>query len=364
MSLRATAYTHVLQFRFEAGTSRGILTEKPTYFIKIYDTDQPEVFGLGECGPLKGLSADDLPDFADILQRYCRAFNRLDVELFSWNLNIIVDQLVGNQFPSIRFGFETALLDFLNGGKRQIFDNDFSQGQSPIKINGLIWMGAADQMLRQIEEKLEAGYTCLKLKIGAIDFDQELRLLGHVRQHFDASQITLRVDANGAFSADTAHEKLQRLAEYELHSIEQPIKPRQKEHMAALCENSPVPVALDEELIGVTDYMEKLRLLKALRPPYIILKPTLLGGFQHCREWIEIANRLKIKWWITSALESNVGLNAVSQFTAQFNNPLPQGLGTGQLYHNNVPSPLHLEGDRLFYSSHDAWDTSVLPLNV
>lgn len=360
MSLRATAYTHVLQFRFEAGTSRGILTEKPTYFIKIYDTDQPEVFGLGECGPLKGLSADDLPDFADILQRYCRAFNRLDVELFSWNLNIIVDQLVGNQFPSIRFGFETALLDFLNGGKRQIFDNDFSQGQSPIKINGLIWMGAADQMLRQIEEKLEAGYTCLKLKIGAIDFDQELRLLGHVRQHFDASQITLRVDANGAFSADTAHEKLQRLAEYELHSIEQPIKPRQKEHMAALCENSPVPVALDEELIGVTDYMEKLRLLKALRPPYIILKPTLLGGFQHCREWIEIANRLKIKWWITSALESNVGLNAVSQFTAQFNNPLPQGLGTGQLYHNNVPSPLHLEGENLFYSPSLAWDTSML----
>ena len=360
MSLRAVAYTHTLHFRFEAGTSRGVLTEKPTYFVKVFDSDNPEVFGLGECGPLKGLSTDDLPDFAEVLQRYCGAFNRLDVEVFAWNLNIIIDQLVGNQYPSVRFGFETALTDYLHGGRRQLFDTPFSRGEAPIHINGLIWMGTPEVMLQQIEAKLKAGFSCLKLKIGAVDFEEELRLLRHVRQHFGPEHVTLRVDANGAFAAETAHEQLKRLAEYELHSIEQPIKPHQKEHMAALCESSPVPVALDEELIGVMDYMDKLRLLKALRPPFIILKPTLLGGFQHCREWIEIAQRLKIKWWITSALESNVGLNAVSQFAATFNNPLPQGLGTGQLYHNNLDSPLHLQGEHLFYNPTLGWDLSVL----
>lgn len=360
MSLRAVCHKHTLHFRFEAGTSRGIFTEKDSYFIKVFDTENPHLFGIGECAPLKGLSIDDLPDFEDVIQRYCGAFNRLDVEVFAWNLNIIVDQLVSNKLPSIRFGFEMALLDFLNGGSREIFSNAFSRGEKSLTINGLVWMGNPDFMLHQIEEKLSSGFRCLKLKIGAIDFEQELSLLRHIRQHFPANQITLRVDANGAFAPEHALEKLNRLAEFDLHSIEQPIKPRQWEAMARLCQDSPVPIALDEELIGVMEYMEKLKLLKTLRPPYLILKPTLLGGFQHCREWIEIANRLKINWWITSALESNVGLSAISQFTATFNNPLPQGLGTGQLYANNIPSPLYIEGENLHYQSNRKWELEML----
>ncbi|MFN8355377.1 MAG: o-succinylbenzoate synthase [Spirosomataceae bacterium] len=356
MSLRAVCHKHVLDFRFEAGTSRGILTQKNTWFVKIYDTEQPAVYGLGECGPLQGLSIDDVSDFEEVLQRICGSFNRYDLEVFAWNLNLVIEQLIPNQYPSIRFGLETALHDFLNGGKRIIFNNAFSQGQQAIPINGLIWMGEKSFMLRQIEEKLKAGFTTLKMKVGALDFEQECALLQQIRTEFSPEEITLRVDANGAWTATEAQEKLQKLAEYSLHSIEQPIKPRHLDEMAALCASSPVPIALDEELIGVSDYRQKLRLLKQLMPPYIILKPTLLGGFQHCKEWIEVANRLKINWWMTSALESNIGLNAVSQFTASLHNSLPQGLGTGQLYHNNIASPLTIHQGHLYYQAEHSWD--------
>jgi o-succinylbenzoate synthase len=349
MPLKAAFKSHILQFRFEAGTSRGVLTEKKSWFIKILDTENPTVFGIGECSPLKGLSIE-----------ICELFNDLDLEIFEWNLQIILDQLTENDWPSVRFGFETAMRDFMNGGRRVVFDNDFSTQQKPIDINGLIWMNSPAVMLQQIDEKLQAGYKTLKLKIGAIDFEQECEVLANIRQRFSASDICLRVDANGAFGVDNALEKLKRLSDFDLHSIEQPIRHGQIEQLAALCEQTPVPIALDEELIGSFDYAQKRKLLKTIQPQYIILKPTLLGGFNHCREWIETAQRLNIGWWITSALESNIGLNAIAQFTAEFTNPLPQGLGTGQLYENNIDSPLQINQGQLSYSQSIDWNFDVI----
>ncbi|MFN4145241.1 MAG: o-succinylbenzoate synthase [Runella sp.] len=359
MSLRVHYQPYQLHFRFAAGTSRGVLTQKTSWFIKIYDNDQPYMVGVGECGPLPGLSLDDRPDFEEYLQEVCFQFNRLDLELFSWNIPIILEQLIEKQWPSIRFGFETAMLDFLNGGHKIIFPNQFTYSQKSIPINGLVWMGSKEQMLVQVEEKIADGYTTLKLKIGAIDFEQECAILAYIRKHFSEKEITLRVDANGAFGADNVRDKLNKLAQFDLHSIEQPIKPHQWELMNELCETSPVPIALDEELIVNFYYAEKRRLLKLINPQYIILKPTLVGGFEQSREWIETAQRLDIGWWITSALESNIGLNAIAQFTAEFDNPLPQGLGTGQLYHNNIPSPLHIENGNLSLNPTQSWDLGV-----
>jgi o-succinylbenzoate synthase len=263
--------------------------------------------------------------------------------------------LVGEAYPALHFGFETALLDLRHGGQRVIFPGPFPKGKTAIPINGLIWMGPAAQMRTQIEEKLAQGYTCLKMKIGAIDFAAECGLLAAVRDRFPPEQITLRVDANGAFSPAEAPRKLEILSGFGLHSIEQPIRAGQAAEMARLCRESPVPVALDEELIGVQRYADKRELLTRLRPPFIILKPTLLGGFAHCREWIELAGGLGIGWWMTSALESNVGLNAISQFTASLHPTLPQGLGTGQLYHNNIPSPLRIRNGQLLYEQGIEW---------
>ena len=356
MPLQVHYQPHKLQFKFEAGTSRGVLTEKTSWFVKIYDDAAPSIVGVGECGPLPGLSSDDRPDFEDKLQEICQNFNKLDLEIYSWNIPIILEQLVGSQWPSIRFGFESAMLDYLNGGKRILFPNPFVEGQRSIPINGLVWMGSQEAMLKQVEEKIAAGFDTIKLKIGAIDFDQECAILTHIRTHFSSNEITLRVDANGAFDASNVRDRLQKLAEFDLHSIEQPIRPRQQELMAELCETTPVPIALDEELIGSFDYAAKRRLLKSIKPQYIILKPTLLGGFEATREWIETAQRLEIGWWITSALESNVGLNAIAQFTAEFDNTLPQGLGTGQLYHNNIDSPLQIEKGQLLYNTALHWD--------
>ncbi len=360
MPLQVHYQPYKLNFRFEAGTSRGVLTEKTSWLIKIYDDLQPTLIGMGECGPLSGLSIDDRPDFEENLQQICQSFNRLDLEIYSWNIPIILEQLIGNQWPSIRFGFESAMLDYLNGCKQILFSNDFVNNGQGIAINGLVWMGSQDFMLQQVEEKIAAGFDTIKLKIGAIDFDQECAILAHIRRHFAAQEIALRVDANGAFDATNVRARLQRLADFEIHSIEQPIRPKQFELMAELCETSPIPVALDEELIGTFDYAEKRRLLKTLKPQYIILKPTLLGGFESTREWIETGQRLDIGWWITSALESNIGLNAIAQFTMEFDNQLPQGLGTGQLYHNNIPSPLLIEKGQLFYDAQQPWDLSVL----
>ena len=360
MSLKADYLTHILQFRFEAGTSRGTLTEKTAYIIRLVDDEDPSVVGYGECGPLKGLSFDDRPDFAEQLEQYCQYFNELDLQLFSWNMPIVLNQLIGQQFPSILFGFETAMLDFMAGGRRLIYENEFSAGRRALPINGLIWMGSAAFMQEQIEEKLRAGYTTLKLKIGAIDFEQECSLLAGIRDRFSPEQIILRVDANGAFRPDEAMAKLERLAAYGLHSIEQPIRAGQPDLLADLCRHTPVPIALDEELIGQMEYVHKFRLLKKIQPQYIVLKPNLLGGMRHCDEWIELAGRLGIGWWITSALESNIGLNAIAQYTAQFRNSMPQGLGTGQLYRNNFDSPLVIEHGQLRYDASRPWNLDPL----
>ncbi|RFS18490.1 o-succinylbenzoate synthase [Emticicia sp. C21] len=360
MGLKAKWFKHLLKFKFEAGTSRGVYTEKETFILHISDTANPTVFGLGEIAPLAGLSIDYVPDFEQVLNNVCDTFNSLDLEVFPWNLNIILSQLIDDAFPSVKFGFETALLDVMNGGKRIIFENDFIDGRKTIPINGLVWMGSKEFMVNQVEEKLEAGFNTLKLKIGAINFQDELSILASIRERFSPEQISLRVDANGAFAVEEAGQKLAALSTYQLHSIEQPIKAYQTEAMASLSEKSPVPIALDEELIGVSDYVQKMQLLKKIKPQYIILKPTLLGGLQHCREWIEIATRLQIGWWITSALESNIGLNAIAQFTAEYKNPLPQGLGTGGLYHNNIDGPLTVENGSLRYDIKKAWDLSIL----
>ena len=360
MPLIAQYQPHTLQFRFEAGTSRGVLTNKTSYYVRVFDDANSEIVGWGECGPLGGLSLDDLPNFEAILQGVCEEFNQLDLEIFAWNIPIIIEQIISNKWPSIQFGFETALYDYLNGGKRILFPNDFSLREKSLPINGLVWMGSQTAMLQQVEEKIKAGFNTIKLKIGAIDFEQECAILRHIRQHFSAREITLRVDANGAFDAQNVYQKLEELAQFNLHSIEQPIRPRQHELMAELGEKSPIPIALDEELIGRFDYAQKRQLLKTLKPQYVVLKPTLLGGFSQTKEWIESAQRLNIGWWITSALESNIGLNAVAQFTAEFNNPLPQGLGTGQLYENNLESPLEIENGYLRYNQQKKWDYSVL----
>ena len=363
MRLKADFLPYTLHFRFEAGTSRGILTHKTSYIIRLFDEDQPSVVGYGECGPLTGLSYDDRPDYIDQLRACCAEFNAMDLELFSWNVSIVLNQIVSPSLPSILFGFETAMHDFLAGGQRIIRSSDFTAGQRGLPINGLVWMGSPAFMREQIEDKLAAGYTTIKLKIGAIDFDQECDLLAMIRERYPVEQITLRVDANGAFHPDEVMHKLERLATYNLHSIEQPIRAGQPERLAELCRQTPVPIALDEELIGQMEYVHKFRLLKKIQPQYIILKPTLLGGMRHCDEWIELAGRLNIGWWITSALESNIGLNAVAQYTAQFKQLLPQGLGTGQLYTNNVDSPLFTDHGWLRYDPAQSWHLDSIFVN-
>lgn len=359
MPLKIVYKPYTLHFRKEAGTSRGVLTQKTSWILAVTDSEKPGVTGYGECGPLPGLSVDDRPDFEGQLAEVCTIFNELDLDVFPFNLGIILDQLVPSNLPSVRAGLEMALLDIMNGGQRVLFKNGFSESRRGILMNGLIWMGSYENMLDQVEEKLAQGFSTLKMKVGAIDFDQECRVLEKVRHRFSKDKITLRADANGAFTADNVSERLTRLAEFELHSIEQPVRAGQHELMGGLCASSPVPVALDEELIGISDYREKFALLKKLMPPFIILKPTLLGGFRHTSEWIEIANRLHIGWWVTSALESNIGLNAIAQYTASFNNPLPQGLGTGQLYTNNFESPLMVADGYLHYDREASWQLPV-----
>ncbi len=352
MHLQADFCKHILQFRFEAGTSRGVLTQRDTWYLRLYHAEQPELVGIGESSPLSGLSIDYRPDFEAKLRKLCRLISETPLPPEAE----VLTRWIGNEFPAIQFGFETALADLRNGGKKLIFPGLFYEGKQEIEINGLIWMGKADFMQRQIEEKLSQGYRCLKMKIGAIDFPTECQLLASIRERFPASLITLRVDANGAFAPEEALTKLEKLALFDLHSIEQPIKAGQWSLMQQLCRETPLPIALDEELIGVSDWTQKRELLRAIRPQYIILKPTLLGGFAHTRKWIGLAEKMGIGWWITSALESNIGLNAISQFTASLHPPLPQGLGTGQLYHNNIDSPLEINNGFLRYNPEKKWE--------
>lgn len=329
----------LLHFKQPAGTSRGTYTTRQVWYVSLSSDAYPGRTGIGECAPLPGLSCDDLPGYEQILADACRRLEQageLDVESL-------------RPYPSVLFGLETAIRHY-ETGSWALYDTPFSRGEAGIPINGLIWMGDFDNMLRQIETKMEAGYRCIKLKIGAINFEDELALLRHIRAHFPAKDIELRVDANGAFSPQDAMEKLKRLAELDLHSIEQPIRAGQWEEMARLAADTPLPIALDEELIGCNSPGDKRELLSAIRPQYIILKPSLHGGIAGGSEWIEEAGKQHIGWWITSALESNIGLNAIAQWCATFDNPLPQGLGTGLLFTDNVEVPLEIRGDALWFS--------------
>lgn len=333
--MKARFYKRTFQFKRPSGTSRGVLTEKHAWFLEIWNEDNPDIIGTGECSIIPGLS----PDYENDEQ--------YEQKLISV-CNDIPQDLTG--FPSIQFGLETALLDLKNGGKGIIFDNDFTNGKQKIAINGLIWMGDESFMQEQIEQKIAEGFITIKLKIGAIDFESEIDLLKSIRSRFSPEQITLRVDANGAFSFEESLNKLTQLSELDIHSIEQPIKAGQWKEMSQLCSSTPLPIALDEELIGINLIEDKIKLLEVISPQYIILKPSLHGGIKGCKEWIEIAEKLNVFWWMTSALESNVGLNAICQFTAEYNNNLPQGLGTGSLYIENTPTNLKVENGMIFKS--------------
>jgi o-succinylbenzoate synthase len=335
--MKATYSKYVLNFKQPSGTSRGVLKTKETWFIRIASEDKK---GVGECGILRGLSIDDRPDYEQQLKYTCENINK--------GLKFLLAENIA--FPSIQIGLEMAFLDLNASEEFQLFPSEFTKGKASIPINGLIWMGSEAFMKQQIQDKIEAGFSCIKLKIGALDFETELNLLKSIRKNFSAKDIELRVDANGAFSTSEALEKLKRLSEYELHSIEQPIKQGQLEAMTNLCEATPLPIALDEELIGVFSVTNKQKLLKTIRPQYIILKPSLIGGFAGTNEWITLAENKKIGWWITSALESNIGLNAIAQYTYLKHNKMPQGLGTGGLFTNNFNSPLEVKSGALHYN--------------
>lgn len=336
--LRHAIEKYTLEFKRPSGTSRGVLRTKDSWFIRLWDDANPSVVGIGECSIIEGLSPDPL----DTLEY---ALSNLDWEvLSSEGLDSLVD------YPAIQFAVETAMLDLDQGGRQVLFPSAFTQGEKAIDINGLIWMGEESFMKAQIKDKIKQGFRCVKMKIGAIDFESEIELLQGIRSEYSKDDIELRVDANGAFGPGDALEKLKRLSELDLHSIEQPIRQGQIHEMAKLCEQTPLPIALDEELIGVSQKRDRVELLQTIRPQYIILKPSLVGGIRQSEEWIEIANENGIGWWITSALESNIGLNAIAQWTATLDTSMFQGLGTGQLYTNNVESKLRLEGDQLSYN--------------
>nr|WP_294937337.1 o-succinylbenzoate synthase [uncultured Flavobacterium sp.] len=347
--MKASYKKYVLDFKRPSGTSRGVLTQKETWFILL---EKEGKMGIGECGILRTLSIDDRPDYEEKLKWTCE------------NIHLGKDQLWENllEFPSIQFGVEQAFLSLESENPFVLFPSEFTKSEKSISINGLVWMGDEAFMKQQIEEKLVSGFRCIKLKIGAIDFQKELDLLRFIRNNFDAKTIEIRVDANGAFSESEALFKLNQLAGLELHSIEQPIKKNHTDRMSELCKTTPLPIALDEELIGVFSLKEKEDLLAKIQPQYIVLKPSLVGGFRGTKEWIDLAEKHKIGWWITSALESNIGLNAIAQWTYTLKNPRPQGLGTGALYTNNFDCPLEVRNGLLSYQAHVNWDISKLNL--
>ena len=328
---------HILNFKRPSGTSRGVLTSKETFFLVI---EQEGKKGTGECNLFRGLSADDVPDYEAKLQWVEQHLHLGEKAL--------LEEL--KTFPSIQFGVEQAFRSVVAPQWYELFPSNFTKGKDAIPINGLIWMGSPDFMKAQIKEKLAQGFRCIKMKIGAIDFEEEYRILKALRNEFSASDIEIRVDANGAFQANEALRYLERLATLQLHSIEQPIRAGQWEAMAELCEQTPLPIALDEELIGIFTRKEKQRLLREIQPQYIILKPSLIGGYRGSEEWITLAETLGIGWWVTSALESNIGLNAIAQWTYTLHSSMPQGLGTGMLYTNNIPFPLYMENGHLGFN--------------
>lgn len=327
----------LLHFKQPAGTSRGVYTTRRIWLLTVEHGGRT---AIGECAPLPQLSCDDIPDYEAVLRRFC--------DIIEATGTIPYDEM--RNYPSMLFGVETALAQ-LARTDGLLYDTPFSHGEEGIPINGLVWMGTHDEMLSRLKEKLELGFRCVKLKIGAIDFAKELDLIQHIRKHFSREEVELRVDANGGFTPDVALERLQELDRYDIHSIEQPIMAHQWSEMAQLCQLSPLPIALDEELIGVNSTDEKIRLLDTIKPQYIILKPSLHGGVAGTREWIALANERGIGSWITSALESNIGLNAIAQLAADIYGPqitMPQGLGTGMLFTDNIPMPLEIRNDCLW----------------
>jgi O-succinylbenzoate synthase len=336
------------RFRQVAITSRGILKSKKVYFLLLYDDKMPFVYGMGECSLFPGLSMDDTAGFENKLAEITDLINR------GWfNLKTPV-----YSYPSINFAIETALKDLEQKGSKILYPSEFTEGNDFIRINGLIWMGTKDEMQQQIDQKLASGFHCLKLKIQALNFSDEFALLSAIRKRYPASDLEIRLDANGAFQPEEALEILYRLSDLQIHSIEQPILPSQLEEMAALCETSPIPIALDEELIGKHPMENKHQLLKLINPQYIVLKPGLLGGINSCKEWIEVAGQMDIGWWITSSLETNIGLNVIAQWCYTLKVQLAHGLGTGTLFENNIDSPLAVTGEKLYYFPRKKWDIS------
>lgn len=345
--MKAVYKKYILDFKIPSGTSRGVMTQKETWFLILNEKGK---YGIGECGVLRGLSVDDVPDYEEKLSWVCA-----NIQL---GLEELLLQLTN--FPSIQFGLEQAFLSFQSENPFQLFPSGFTEKESPISINGLIWMGNEAFMLSQLEQKLKQGFQCIKMKIGAIDFKKELDILKSIRENFTVEQIELRVDANGAFSSAEALDKLETLSKFQMHSIEQPIKPGNWEKMAELCAKTPLPIALDEELIGIFDVTEKQHMLQTIRPQYIILKPSLVGGFRGSEEWINLAENQQVGWWATSALESNIGLNGIAQWTYAMETSIPQGLGTGSLYTNNFDSPLEVANGKLYYRGAKQWKTNLI----
>ncbi|MEO1011868.1 MAG: o-succinylbenzoate synthase [Bacteroidota bacterium] len=344
--MQARYQKYILNFKRPSGTSRGVLRKKETWFLILEENKKK---GIGECGLLRGLSADDRPDYEEKLGWVCS------------NISLGREQLYNElwEFPSIQFGLEQAFTSLNAPTPFSLFPSNFSKGKETIPINGLIWMGGETYMRKQIDEKLKEGFRCIKMKIGALDFDREISLLEALRKKYPREQMELRVDANGAFSAQEVLTKLKRLAALDIHSIEQPIKPGQSLAMKKLCKESPLPIALDEELIGIFNGDKKEELLRTISPQYIILKPSFIGGYQGAKEWIRLAKKYGIGWWVTSALESNIGLNAIAQWTYTLNNTVPQGLGTGALFSNNFDGPLTVEQGRLHHKEDKPWKVNL-----
>jgi len=367
MALKAGFHKRTFHFGFNARTSRGAMKDKTSWFIRIWDDVAPEIFGLGECGPLPGLSMEEIPKIENVLDLTVGRImhGQLIVPRMSPSasdnlkrLNAVLKEYFSDSFlqkhPAVTFALETAMLDLGSGGTRTIFDNSFVKG-NPIPINGLVWMGGLDFMLQQVEIKIRDGYRCVKLKVGGMDFEKECDILQYIRRKYFRENIVIRLDANGSFKMEDALYKLKQLSRFDVHSIEQPIKAGSAE-LPELCRTAPIPIALDEELIGVGIREEKEKLLERIMPSYIILKPSLHGGLFGCQEWIELAEERKVGWWITSALESNVGLNAISQFAANYSIAIPQGLGTGEIYTDNIPSPLKADKGLLSSDKAGKWD--------
>ena len=346
MSMKVNVSEQLLHFKQPAGTSRGVYTERRIWLVRVSDEGQQDVIGIGECAPLPDLSCDALPReiYYKVLRSFCDQVEQTGEIPFE----------AMRDYPSMLFGLETALLDMRSkrdDGKGVLFDTPFAHGEQGIPINGLVWMGSYEEMLSRMEEKLKQGFRCVKLKVGAIDFEKELDLVKRIRERFSRQEVELRLDANGGFSTDEALYRLELLSQYAIHSIEQPIKQKQWALMAELCRESPLPIALDEELIGVNAPETKRQMLRIIKPAYIVLKPSLHGGMMGCREWISIAREEGIGSWITSALESNVGLNAIAQFCSEVYGShitMPQGLGTGQLFTDNIDMNLEIRGDQLW----------------